>query len=53
MVLADCDLRAGLRTRAWFDPVGHYARDDVLLPLLGRPAPPPVAAESTAPALLD
>jgi hypothetical protein len=25
----------------------------VLLPLLARPAPPPVAADSTAPALLD
>jgi nitrilase len=35
MVVADCDLRAGLRTRAWFDPVGHYAREDALLPLLG------------------
>jgi nitrilase len=40
MVVADCDLRAGLRTRAWFDPVGHYAREDALLPLLGLPAPP-------------
>ncbi len=39
MVVADCDLRAGLRTRAWFDPVGHYAREDALLPLLGLPAP--------------
>jgi predicted amidohydrolase len=39
MLVADCDLRAGLRTRAWFDPVGHYAREDALLPLLGLPAP--------------
>jgi nitrilase len=39
MVIADCDLRAGLRTRAWFDPVGHYGREDALLPLLGLPAP--------------
>ena len=45
MVLADCDLRAGLRTRAWFDPVGHYAREDLLLPLLGLPAPSPATAE--------
>jgi predicted amidohydrolase len=37
MVVADCDLREGLRTRAWFDPVGHYAREDALLPLLGLP----------------
>jgi nitrilase len=45
MVVADCDLRAGLRTRAWFDPVGHYAREDSLLPLLGLPAPAPAAAQ--------
>jgi nitrilase len=44
MVVADCDLRAGLRTRAWFDPVGHYAREDALLPLLGVPAPPAATA---------
>jgi nitrilase len=46
MVLADCDLRAGLRTRAWFDPVGHYGREDALLPLLGLPAPEPARALS-------
>jgi len=45
MIVADCDLRAGLRTRAWFDPVGHYAREDSLLPLLGLPAPAPAAAQ--------
>ena len=52
MVVADCDLRAGLRTRAWFDPVGHYAREDVLVRLLGEPAPPPATGTSQA-ALLD
>jgi nitrilase len=30
MVLADCDLRAGLRAKRWFDAVGHYSRRDVL-----------------------
>ncbi len=30
MVVADCDLREGLRAKRWFDAVGHYDRDDVL-----------------------
>jgi nitrilase len=32
MVTAECDLRAGLRAKRWFDAVGHYSRADVLLP---------------------
>jgi len=32
MVIADCDLREGLHAKRWFDAVGHYAREDVLLP---------------------
>ncbi len=32
IVLADCDLRAGLRAKRWFDAVGHYSRTDVLRP---------------------
>jgi predicted amidohydrolase len=32
MVIADCDLREGLHAKRWFDSVGHYAREDVLLP---------------------
>jgi hypothetical protein len=35
LVVADCDLRAGLRAKRWFDAVGHYSRDDVLLGRLG------------------
>jgi nitrilase len=35
MVVADCDLRAGLHAKRWFDVVGHYSRADVLVP------PPP------------
>ena len=30
MVLHDCDLRAGLHAKRWFDSVGHYGREDVL-----------------------
>lgn len=37
MVVADCDLRAGLRAKRLFDRVGHYSREDVLS---GRPTPP-------------
>ena len=32
MVVADCDLRTGLHAKRWFDAVGHYGREDVLLP---------------------
>jgi nitrilase len=30
MELADCDLRAGLTAKRWFDAVGHYSREEVL-----------------------
>ncbi len=30
IVVADCDLRAGLHAKRWFDVVGHYGRQDVL-----------------------
>ncbi len=30
-VTADCDLRRGLHAKRWFDSVGHYSREDVLL----------------------
>jgi len=30
IVVADCDLRATLHTKRWFDAVGHYSREDVL-----------------------
>jgi hypothetical protein len=30
IVVADCDLRAGLHAKRWFDSVGHYSREDVL-----------------------
>jgi nitrilase len=31
MVFADCDLGRGLSAKRWFDSVGHYSREDVLL----------------------
>lgn len=30
IVAADCDLRAGLHAKRWFDAVGHYGRQDLL-----------------------
>ena len=44
IVYGDCDLRVGLRAKRWFDAVGHYSREDVLLGLNGgaeAPAPRP------------
>jgi nitrilase len=34
ILVADCDLRETLRAKQWFDPVGHYSREDVLLDVL-------------------
>ena len=31
IVTADCDLREGLHAKRWFDSVGHYSREDLLL----------------------
>ena len=40
LLVADCDLRVGLRAKRWFDAVGHYSRADVLgradVPARGR-----------------
>ena len=41
IVIADCDLRAGLHAKRWFDAVGHYSRAEVLAPgTAGLPATP-------------
>jgi len=32
IVYAECDLRVGLRAKRWFDAVGHYSREEVLMP---------------------
>ncbi len=36
MVLADCDIRQGLHAKRWFDSVGHYSREEVLVSELGH-----------------
>jgi len=36
IVMADCDLRVGLRAKRIFDAAGHYSRHDVLAPLSGE-----------------
>jgi nitrilase len=43
MVIADCDLRIGLHAKRWFDAVGHYSREEVLMPVASHEpqAPPP------------
>jgi nitrilase len=40
IVTAECDLREGLHAKRWFDSVGHYAREDVLLRELAMPPEP-------------
>jgi nitrilase len=30
MLVHDCDLRAGLHAKRWFDAVGHYSREEIL-----------------------
>jgi nitrilase len=39
IVVADCDLRNGLHAKRWFDSVGHYSREDVLLGEIEGPLP--------------
>jgi nitrilase len=42
MIVADCDLRVGLHAKRWFDAVGHYSREEVLMPVASmHPAAPP------------
>jgi nitrilase len=40
ILYADCDLRASLRAKRWFDVVGHYSREDVLAPGVHSARPP-------------
>src|SRR4051812_26784527 len=39
ILFADCDLRACLRAKRWFDAVGHYGREDVLAAVVPTAAP--------------
>ena len=41
ILVADCDLRVGLHAKRWFDAVGHYSREDVLLGLNRADVPSP------------
>jgi len=49
IVVADCDLRRGLHAKRWFDAVGHYGREDVLLrqPAEVDDPPRPAGADGT------
>ena len=50
IVVADCDLRAGLHAKRWFDAVGHYSRAEVLAgPGPAAPSAPAPAAEPPGP----
>jgi nitrilase len=48
MVVADCDLRVGLRAKRWFDSVGHYSRPD-LFPPAAADGPDPVDSPGPRP----
>ena len=43
IVIADCDLREGLHAKRWFDAVGHYSREDVLMAEIEAPAVKPAS----------
>jgi nitrilase len=47
IVTADCDLRVGLHAKRWFDSVGHYSREDVLL---GEIEAPSAGGQTASPA---
>jgi len=50
ILVADCDLRAGLHAKRWFDAVGHYSRAEVLAgPAPPAPSGPAPAAEPPGP----
>jgi nitrilase len=52
IVTADCDLREGLHAKRWFDSVGHYSREDVLMAEIaavpGEPATPPPGQDGSS-----
>jgi nitrilase len=50
-VVADCDLRVGLRAKRWFDSVGHYSREDALERLIATPEGDGQASDVKAPEL--
>lgn len=50
ILIADCDLRVGLHAKRLFDAVGHYGREDALLPLFASGGAGPVTAPTEEPA---
>jgi nitrilase len=48
MITADCDLRVGLHAKRWFDAVGHYSREEVLMPAAPVQTVAPPADENGA-----
>jgi nitrilase len=50
ILIADCDLGAGLRAKSWFDVAGHYSREDVLVPLLAGSSALPEVQPASLPA---
>jgi nitrilase len=48
MIVADCDLRAGLHAKRWFDAVGHYSRSDALAAPLEPSIAPSVEVDGEA-----
>jgi predicted amidohydrolase len=50
ILLGECDLRAALTHKSWFDVTGHYSREDVLIPLLTAPDQPVAPAQLVMPA---
>jgi predicted amidohydrolase len=49
MLVAECDLRVGLRAKRWFDAAGHYSRAETLLPLIGAGKPSGAPSPNGAP----
>jgi nitrilase len=50
ILIADCDLRAALTHKSWFDVTGHYSCEDALLRLLTTPDELPVSRPPVTPA---
>ena len=54
MVMADCDLRVGLRAKRLFDAAGHYSRSETLLARIGAETPNgPAETPSALPLSVD
>src|SRR3954447_570737 len=50
ILVADCDLRAALAHKSWFDVTGHYSCEDALVRLLAAPEQTVLSAPTLVPA---